>query len=140
MSVMTISGIRYTLADLIRPIDHTYKERMRNNPNMPVPMTKPDSHQIGAPCDVCANACGGCEWSDRFEPVPGWEAIPMTIRARDMWTKPNGKFGYYYHDVDSYAIIDCPKLVVEEHWKDWWAKYDKDMARARAERRKKAAE
>lgn len=29
------------------------------------------SYQI---CWDCKNACGGCEWSDRLEPVPGWTA------------------------------------------------------------------
>ena len=27
-------------------------------------------------CWDCANACGGCEWSRSFRPVPGWSASP----------------------------------------------------------------
>ena len=27
-------------------------------------------------CWDCASACGGCEWSDHLEPVPGWDATP----------------------------------------------------------------
>lgn len=29
-------------------------------------------------CWTCANACGGCEWSDHLEPVPGWDATPTS--------------------------------------------------------------
>ena len=32
--------------------------------------------QSKQPCWDCANACGGCEWSDHLEPVPGWDATP----------------------------------------------------------------
>ena len=27
-------------------------------------------------CIHCAKACGGCNWSDRLEPVEGWQTIP----------------------------------------------------------------
>ena len=32
------------------------------------------------PCWDCANACGGCSWSARGEPIPGWKAEPVIIR------------------------------------------------------------
>ena len=54
--------------------------------------------QSKQPCWDCANACGGCEWSARFEPVPGWDAIPTTRTV-------SGKF------VDkSFSVRACPKF------------------------------
>ena len=44
-------------------------------------------------CWDCRNAVGGCEWSQSFTPVDGWEAIPRTIR-----------------DDDSFLVIKCPKF------------------------------
>lgn len=48
------------------------------------------------PCSECKNFAGGCEWSDRFEPVKGWEAEPTVI----------GRDSYPIH---SYRITFCPK-------------------------------
>lgn len=45
------------------------------------------------PCWVCKNACGGCEWSSSFKPVPGWEAKKSQRKPRD-----------------SYVIKSCPKF------------------------------
>lgn len=44
-------------------------------------------------CWVCKNACGGCEWSSEFVPVPGWD-------AKASKKIPGG----------SYAIKSCPKF------------------------------
>lgn len=59
-------------------------------------------------CIDCANACGGCPWSEidqetgkpKFEPVPGWTAIPVRRRTG---TDPRGKVM-----MDTYHIIYCP--------------------------------
>lgn len=48
------------------------------------------------PCTTCKNFAGGCEWSERFEPVEGWVAEPTII-------------GRYSYTIDSYRIISCPK-------------------------------
>ena len=45
-------------------------------------------------CWDCKNATGGCEWSQSFTPVDGWEAIPRTIGNKD-----------------SFCVIKCPKFV-----------------------------
>lgn len=45
-------------------------------------------------CWDCKNAVGGCEWSQSFTPVDGWEAIPRTIGNED-----------------SFCVIKCPKFV-----------------------------
>ena len=48
------------------------------------------------PCTTCKNCVQGCEWSERYEPVPGWVAEPTII----------GKLSY---NISSYRIISCPK-------------------------------
>lgn len=50
-------------------------------------------------CWDCAlsTQLGECEWADRFEPVPGWEAEKCYC----------GKNGYGY---ESYDVIACPKF------------------------------
>lgn len=54
------------------------------------------------PCWECTKAYGGCAWSARFEPVPGWIA---TRRQRS----PNGAGGVG----DTYAILYCPEFTQE---------------------------
>ncbi len=49
-------------------------------------------------CWSCANACGGCEWSQKkAKPVPGWTAEKTKIRL------DKGKTS------ESYLVIKCPK-------------------------------
>ena len=58
-------------------------------------------------CFDCANACGGCSWSEidpvtkkpRFEPVPGWTAKKVRLKLR---TK---------HYAETYHITACPEFV-----------------------------
>lgn len=52
-------------------------------------------------CWTCKNACGGCSWSRKFEPVPGWTAVAVAMRYRDGKTR----------DVDTYSITACPEYV-----------------------------
>lgn len=49
-------------------------------------------------CWDCANVYGGCEWAARFEPVPGWDAIPTTRTV-------SGKFVE-----KSFSVRACPKF------------------------------
>ena len=51
------------------------------------------------PCWTCTKYLGGCPWSARFEPVPGWEAKPVKRRAM-----PHSAKEY----VDTYDIKSCP--------------------------------
>ena len=46
-------------------------------------------------CWTCKNACGGCCWSNDFEPVPGWNAEKSVFM--DCGEK-----------VESYQVVDCP--------------------------------
>lgn len=54
-------------------------------------------------CWSCAKACGGCPWSDRFEPVQGWDAESCRRVYRD------AAVGTRY--IDSYTIRECPEYV-----------------------------
>lgn len=56
------------------------------------------------PCWDCAKACGGCTWSEKLEPVPGWVA-----KKRVRYHKANGQM---LEDV-SYAIKYCPEFEPE---------------------------
>jgi hypothetical protein len=49
------------------------------------------------PCCSCVNFAVGCEWSERFQPVPGWTAIPSKIERKKGCP------------IDSFEIIDCPE-------------------------------
>ena len=56
-------------------------------------------------CWDCANACGGCEWSRSFQPVPGWTAAPSR-RIQNY-----GETGFKV--IDTYRITACPKFTKE---------------------------
>ena len=55
-------------------------------------------------CWTCQNACGGCSWSTRLEPVKGWTAQKTTIRAN--------KTGQ--ERVPTYLVIKCPEHVKDK--------------------------
>lgn len=57
-------------------------------------------------CWDCKNACGGCSWSAKFEPVPGWKAVRKIIRPQAGWGK--GKA------VDTYRVDKCPLFEPDE--------------------------
>lgn len=79
----------FRLDELIR------RDPPREKKQKKVPKVEFQSKQ---PCWDCANACGGCEWSARFEPVPGWDAIPTTRTV-------SGKFVE-----KSFSVRACPKF------------------------------
>lgn len=60
-------------------------------------------------CFDCARAVGGCPWSRRFEPVPGWKAKAIT---RSLGTN---KGEYDGHLVDTYEITACPLFEAEKN-------------------------
>lgn len=55
------------------------------------------------PCWTCKKATGGCNWSNRLEPVEGWEAKRV---RREMWRKDMENYGY--------EIIRCPEYEKDE--------------------------
>lgn len=50
-------------------------------------------------CWDCANACGGCSWSDHWlhRPVEGWDAIRTDLKAKD-------------GVIESYIVVECPEF------------------------------
>ena len=77
-------------------------------------------------CDLCANACGFCEWSEygNMRPVPGWEAIRNDILYF------NGRENV---KIESYAVLSCPKFVPDANGARY--EFDKEYARERASKR-----
>lgn len=60
-------------------------------------------------CWDCANACGGCSWSDHWQhsPVDGWTAIRSDITGKDV-------------TVESYIVLDCPEFERDAEGKGQW--------------------
>ena len=87
----------FRLEELIR----RYPPREKKQKKAPKGSTAPMYQQ--QLCWTYANACGGCEWSLRFEPVPGWDATP-TSRV----LKVGGKGGTRV--ASSFVIHYCPKF------------------------------
>lgn len=58
-------------------------------------------------CFSCQNAvpnkekCLGCPWSESFEPVEGWNAMPTTLSESD-------------GIIDSYLVLECPMYIPDE--------------------------
>ena len=68
-------------------------------------------------CEVCANACGGCSWSEKDvqKPVEGWDAI-----RNDITNISSSKDGRTWSRMDeSYLVLACPQFELEERY--WWA-------------------
>lgn len=53
------------------------------------------------PCWSCANACGGCSWSENLTPVEGWDAIPIIVKDDE-------------GDIRTYTIHSCPQYKAED--------------------------
>ncbi len=61
-------------------------------------------------CWSCANACGGCSWTEKndeneikFEPVPGWKAKKTKVVM--------ASYKDYRKVTESYHVIACPLYV-----------------------------
>ena len=55
-------------------------------------------------CFDCQNAVCGCSWSKRFEPVEGWVAKPVKLKA-------DNKYNRY---IDSYMVEQCPLFIADK--------------------------
>ena len=84
-----------------------YANRMgmpRKKRIMPADMPKPkvSKKYIQTLCWWCANAVPGrgCEWADRFEPVPGWDAEPTILNL-----------GSGFGTQGSFLVKSCEKYV-----------------------------
>ena len=52
-------------------------------------------------CWDCANACGGCSWSDHWlhTPIEGWTAIRNDLKTKEGET------------TESYIVFECPEFI-----------------------------
>lgn len=52
-------------------------------------------------CWDCANACGGCTWSDHWlhKPINGWTAVRADLKTKD------GEV------TESYIVTECPEFI-----------------------------
>lgn len=116
-----------TLDELKRPIDHDYKRRVAEIFNSISNQKKHSNiHPILTLCDVCENACGSCEWSEKWvqKPVPGWDAVRRDVSNE---TTIDGKRIQML--VESYIVLRCPKFVLEEKWAASYARWDPEKRR-----------
>ena len=62
-------------------------------------------------CWFCKKAtCSGCSWSNKFEPVEGWNAEPTYITMHSgKCSKNNVKAKHKI--INSYTVISCPEFV-----------------------------
>lgn len=74
-------------------------------------------------CWSCANACGRCSWSKKFEPVEGWEAQKTTFKYGRTWVRANGKRITKSHTGETFIVIACPLFKPDEP-KGRQAEYD----------------
>lgn len=56
-------------------------------------------------CFDCKKACGGCSWSERFEPVPGWKAKKVVQKSI---------INKKVRVCDTYQIAACPLFERDE--------------------------
>ena len=63
-------------------------------------------------CWLCTKACGGCCWSDRGEPVPGWDAKKKLQPAACGGNK-----------ITTYAITGCPEYDPDHRAIEWEKSY-----------------
>lgn len=60
-------------------------------------------------CWRCKKAVLGCSWSEKFEPVEGWDAEPTTIRnSRHYRSKTTGRIENIVKITGSYCVKSCP--------------------------------
>lgn len=79
-------------------------------------------------CDVCANACGGCSWSEQGvqQPVEGWDAIRHDVAANDK------SKGYARMTLsESYVVLACPMFELEERHRWAYERFDPEVTRRR---------
>lgn len=57
---------------------------------------KKRNSEFGQICWNCQNACGGCSWSQGFQPVENWIAEPYYIKEDNQY---------------SYDIKYCPEFI-----------------------------
>lgn len=88
----------------------------------------PERSPTATLCDYCANACGGCRWSQKGiqRPVPGWDAVRRDICLTEDRPSP---------PVESYVVIHCPEFQAEYHREAEYRQVNWEEVRRRARER-----
>lgn len=87
---------------------YNYMQRKERHYNGEPPTKSERKHCDGTLCWHCQNSVPsadgskGCEWSLYLQPVPGWDAIPRTIRNR----VKKGESSI----TKSFHVISCPRF------------------------------
>lgn len=100
-------GALWQICEVFMASNFRLEELIRRYPPREKKQKKPPKveYQSTQLCWTCANACGGCEWSDHLEPVPGWDATPT---SRVLKVGGKGKGGTRV--ASSFVIHTCPKF------------------------------
>lgn len=90
-------------------------------------------------CEICANACGGCSWSEygKQKPVEGWEAI-----RNDILTNHGAPGKPLISFEESYIVLACPQYAPDQYAERYpfdseWAKKALRLRNEMAERKLK---
>ncbi len=113
------------LQDLLVPVDHDYKKRIAQLfDSISAEQAESFRRGIKTLCEVCGNACGGCEWTEAYVPVPGWDAVRRDVTNKTVW---NGKTRCQREE--SYVVLRCPKFLLEDRWAAWFETWDPEKRR-----------
>lgn len=82
-------------------------------------MMEQDPYRITTLCEICDNACGFCEWSekDNMRPVPGWDAILRPIQSLNI----------------SYTVLHCPSFICDPGREEYLARWNPERRRKELE-------
>ncbi len=73
----------------------------------------PQGFPLSTLCWCCEKYAGGCNWSDHFLPVEGWEATPTVIKEGiNTYTRVHsGQIEVTQRISHSYKVHSCPEFV-----------------------------
>ena len=79
-------------------------------------------------CEVCANAYGGCSWSEKDVqlPVEGWDAI-----RHDIGLSETHRGEARRTLTESYVVLACPQFKLEEQHRWAYDRFDPEAVRAK---------
>ena len=88
----------------------------------------------GTLCEVCANACGGCSWSEKDvqQPVEGWDAVRRDISIMEYRGEQRQMLS------ESYVVLDCPLFELEERHRWAYKRFDPEAIRAKMTARRRS--
>lgn len=86
------------------------KEKKKRK-NIPLEMRQKFTTQL---CTTCARAVGFCSWSERLQPVEGWDAEPTKVKHQ----VGRGEKSKEASVMESYRVKACPLYVKDAETKD----------------------